>query len=208
MLGLTGGKENLPVSISRIASFKTMKQYKPLGRIKTALARSTCLEMTDNKHVRRRVALALSPKVKPSFDTDDTHKVLADKPWLTKAMLKPTGYEHDHAEPALTPEEYNQERECYNPDLPFALRIETAMQRYKARRKFHQENAHIFNHFLAFGGIETGPRQFTGGITKHDLEENTAQERAAITAIYHVPERVLDKTKWAVDFAGIAQGFL
>jgi len=65
MLGLTGGSENWPVSISRICGFYKMRQYKPLTQVKASLRKSTFLEFTDNKHIKRRVPLSIQPKVTP-----------------------------------------------------------------------------------------------------------------------------------------------
>lgn len=73
MLALTGGAENWPVSISRISGFYKMRQYKPLSQVKASLRKSTLLEFTDNKHIRRRVPLAIEPTVTPEAIEEMKH---------------------------------------------------------------------------------------------------------------------------------------
>jgi len=63
MLALTRGSENWPVSVSRISGFYKMRQYKPHSQVKESLRKSTFLEFTDSKHIRRRVPLAIKPTV-------------------------------------------------------------------------------------------------------------------------------------------------
>ena len=87
-------------------------------------------------------------------------------------------------------------------------RIETAIQQYRARRKFHTDTAYIFSEFLSYGGIESTPRQFSGGLSEKDLQERDAAEIAAMTATHIVPRAVQDETKWEVDFGAVAKGFL
>ena len=127
---------------------------------------------------------------------------------LTWRQLKPTGFEENYADAPITPAEYATERELYDPSISFASRIETAIQRYRARRKFHSDTAYVFGEFLRFGGIETGQKQFSGGIDKADIKDKSASEIAAMAAVDLVSEAVLDGSKWEVDFPAIAQGFL
>lgn len=209
LLGLCGGKENLPISINRISGFGKMRRFKPKSRIREALRRSTFLVMPDDKHVQRRHALTIEPRVEPARSYEQEHaSTIADKPWMTKALLKPTGFEPSFADAPLTPQAAEAERVAYHLSVSFASRIQTAIQRYRARRKLHQLNASILSTFLAYGGIETGPRQFTGGLGQQDLEDRSAEDIAALTAIDFVPDYVRDETKWVVDFAGITRGFL
>ena len=247
MLGLTGGAENWPVSISRISGFYKMRQYKPLTQVKASLRKSTFLEFTDNKHIRRRVPLAIEPTVKPEMIAEMKHLQLQEKtkgnpdkqnkhdiqytqstqekPRMTKAMvsdqtidyrntgtdinkLEPTGFEENFADAPVTPAEYATNRNLYDPSISFATRIETAIQRYRARRKFHVETARIFSEFLSFGGIDSTQKQFTGRLTKADLAALEPEDVAAMTGIDVVREAVLSNEKWEVDFVAVANGFL
>lgn len=177
-----------------------------MAQVKESLRRSTFLELVDNKHIRRRSPLKVKPTVQADMMPEQPAK---DKPWLTKGMLKPTGFEANFADAPLTPAEFAVEKDLYDPEISFETRIETAIQRYRSRRKFHQGTAHIFNAFLSFGGIESSPRQFTGGISKEDLEERDASEIAAMLAQDFVSQDVINHgDKWEVDFAAVARGFL
>jgi len=96
----------------------------------------------------------------------------------------------------------------YHNSISFATRIETGIQQYRGRRKFHADTAYIFSAFLSYGGIEASPKQFSGGLSKKDLDERDAAEIAAMAATHIVPEAVQDDMKWEVDFAAVAKGFL
>lgn len=111
MLGLTGGAENLPVSISRIFGFFEMRKYKPMSQIRASLRKSTFLEFTDNKHIKRRVPLAIAPTVEPEVIEDVKRKtaearqqdkqakqqVDQDGPRLSKAMVSWLNANHRQA---------------------------------------------------------------------------------------------------------------
>lgn len=131
---------------------------------------------------------------------------------LMQRQIRPTGFEEFYADAPITPQQAAEEAEMYDPSIPFAERIEVAIQRYKARRKFHQDMAHIWTMFVKFGGIRTGPKQFTGGLTKEDYEEHTAAEISRMTATEHAGDDKWDldgpEAKWMVDFEGVAKGFL
>ncbi|KAF2148931.1 hypothetical protein K461DRAFT_232523 [Myriangium duriaei CBS 260.36] len=218
MLEVTGGSLNKPVSITRICNLPELRQYRPGSLIKSALRKSAFLEFTDNKHIRRRVPLTLQPTVESAV-IDDPHsqkdmavrpgQSLTDlsKPWLTKGMLKPTGFEPYFADAPITPAEYTTERELYDSDMAFETRIETAIQRYLSRRKFHPENKSIFELFLTYGGIDCRARQFTGGLSKEDIDSMDAAEIAAAKANHFVASHVEQSEDWIVDFAGVARGF-
>ena len=217
MLALTGGEANKPVSISRISGFPKMRQYKPLSRIKQALKLSTSLELTDAKHIRRRLPLAIPPNVEPAnLEAEAAAAVqpgqsLVDpaRPWLTKGMLKPTGFEEYFVDGPITPADYVHDRELYDTHKLFEERIEYAIQQYCSRRKFHSDIRHIFDAFMAYGGIDSRPRQFTGGLGAQDYDGMDASEIAASRATHFVAAHVEKQdSKWVVDFAGVARGVL
>jgi Argonaute siRNA chaperone (ARC) complex subunit Arb1 len=126
----------------------------------------------------------------------------------TFLQLKPTGFEEDHCDPPITPEEAKDEEQMYAPSNPFSERIEIAIQRYSAKRTFHQDYMNAFNSFMKFGGIDTGPRQFTGRFKKEDLEKMDAAQIALAKATHFAGEDKDDPQKWAVDFQGIAKAYL
>ena len=83
-----------------------------------------------------------------------------------------------------------------------------AIERFKSRRKFHSKHTRHFNKFLKFGGFEAGERQFGGPLGPEDFEDMDAFEIARTKATHHVGDEKLDVGKWAVDFEGIAKGYL
>ena len=81
------------------------------------------------------------------------------------------------------------------------------MQRFFARRKLDYETSRLLDRFLAFGGVETGPRQFAR-TDYAALKEMDPSERALALATHHVSWEKNDPELWAVDFHGIAQAYL
>ncbi|KAH0046561.1 hypothetical protein KCU72_g9632, partial [Aureobasidium melanogenum] len=215
LLDKIGGKENKPVEIKKICQFPKMRKYKPYRSVVESLKKSTMLEVIDNKYIKRRVPLTIEPmapeEVKAVLEEEQKKKGInrppPDQPWMTKAMMKPTGFEEFYADAPVTPAAFEEEQSLYDKDISFETRIETAIQRYRARRKFHQQTAQVFNKFMTYGGIECGPKMF-GGSDNRDLAEMDAAEIAAVTAIHFVSEDVLYTDRWEVDFAGVAKGFL
>ncbi|EHL02546.1 hypothetical protein GLAREA_01868 [Glarea lozoyensis ATCC 20868] len=130
--------------------------------------------------------------------------------------VKPNGFEEFYADPPITPEEAIEERhDLYSPTRPFPDRIQTCIQRYRARRKLDEIKANCFNKYLILGGIESTNKAFTGGaLDDETLATTTADEIAAIQATdfvrpgnkkYYDPA---ESDKWIVDWEGVAKGFL
>ncbi|KAK7981370.1 argonaute siRNA chaperone complex subunit Arb1 [Apiospora saccharicola] len=159
-------------------------------------------------------------------DVTDDVKDLAledDKPKKKKKPRKKTGkkrrhitgFEENFCDPPVTPAEASEEKQLYAPQIPFAERIEECIQRYRQKRKVHQRNAHIFDRYFFFGGIQSGPRQF-GGMDADAIREATTDEIRQMTATdfiqsgasgakYYHPK---DAEDWVVDFEGVVKGFL
>ncbi|TGO57886.1 hypothetical protein BOTNAR_0192g00090 [Botryotinia narcissicola] len=125
-----------------------------------------------------------------------------------KKTQSPTGFEEFYADPPLTPVEYEEECDIYHE------RIETCIQRYRARRKFDSTRANILTKYFALGSIESGTKSFNGGLDQETLDNSTAAEIAAIQATdfvrasnakYYDPS---DTENWVVDWEGVAKGFL
>ncbi|KAA8571115.1 hypothetical protein EYC84_000464 [Monilinia fructicola] len=123
----------------------------------------------------------------------------------------PTGFEEFYADPPLTPDEYDEERDIYDEGRPLD---EHGIQRYRARRKLDSVRSNILTKYFALGGIEAGTKTFNGGLDKETLENSTAAEIAAIQATdfvrssnakYYDPS---DTENWVVDWEGIVRGFL
>lgn len=86
-------------------------------------------------------------------------------------------------------------------------RIEIAIQRFKKKRRMHEKYAQIFNKWMHFGGVECGPRMFSG-LSNKDMGGMDAEEIARATASHNVPWDREDTKKWEVDFVGVGEGFL
>ncbi|KAI9836641.1 MAG: hypothetical protein M1819_001275 [Sarea resinae] len=118
-----------------------------------------------------------------------------------KGASKPTGFEEYYVDAPLTPAEFEEERNIYDP------RIEACIQRYKAKRNFDSERKNMFDKYMTLGGINTEPKMFTGGLADADLEEKDARDIAGMTATTHVGEDKQDTSVWAVDFEAVVKGF-
>ncbi|KAL7806833.1 Argonaute complex, subunit Arb1 [Trichoderma aethiopicum] len=125
------------------------------------------------------------------------------------------GFEEYFADPPMTPAEAMQEKqEIYAPDIPFERRIESCIQRFRSRRRIQARRATYLNDYLFLGGVDTNPSAYTG-LDQKDLKQLTPAQRREATArdvVYEgsgAGDRFYDgdKTKWAVDFAGVAAGF-
>jgi hypothetical protein len=120
-----------------------------------------------------------------------------------------------YADPPITPDEYNEEiHDIYHHSRDFIERIEQCIQRYRARRKLDSYKANIFNKYLTLGGIDCSIKAFTGALDKDTMEASTAGEIASIQARDYIRAgnpKFYDPNNsvyWAVDFEGVAKGFL
>ncbi|EME40547.1 hypothetical protein DOTSEDRAFT_177599 [Dothistroma septosporum NZE10] len=206
------------VSLSTIMGFKKMRAFKPPARVKAALSLSNdTFEVWNNKFIRRKKPLqnraVVMPKVDPSREATAQ---MIEKPWMTKAMFKPTGFEKDFVEGPLTPAEHETERKLFDPEEAFTERIQHAVTRYTSRRKMHQNTVKLFGSFITFGGFTGGQAMFTGGLSKADLEEYDKDQIEAMKARYVVSDAVLDGiyedqeggATWFVDFEAVAKSYL
>ncbi|KAI9827181.1 MAG: hypothetical protein M1832_005318 [Thelocarpon impressellum] len=125
---------------------------------------------------------------------------------------KPSGFEDNYADAPITPAEFHEEiNDIYHPDRSFSDRIERSIQRYRAKRKFDPERKDIFDKYLTIGGIDTGPKMFSGGVDPKNLDDKDAEDIATMAATdvistYNVTAGK-DGTNWIVDFEGVAKCF-
>lgn len=219
LLALTGNDGNGPVNISEICGFRMMRKYRPLSAVTSVLATSDKLEVIDNKQIKRRYPLTMPLTVQPKrHDNKLQVQPLADKPHLTKKMLKPTGFEEDFIEGPIEPSLYKKEREWYHPSLSIDTRIEKAVQRFAIKRTFHQATKRVFDAWMLFGGINNRPRQFQGDVDftsaeydKYDKEEIADRSnRYAVneSVTYGLGEIGTAGTTWVVGFEDVAKAFL
>jgi hypothetical protein len=138
--------------------------------------------------------------------------ILTANPYLSKGMLKPTGFEYNYTEPELSAEERKVELEYYSVENSICERVETAVLRYKMNRKFHQDTLRTFHAFLNFAGFDERPSGFTGGTTKEEAEGLSKEEQARRKQVNYMSKEVaqsIEKAdgKWVVDFVGVTKGF-
>ncbi|PVI03560.1 hypothetical protein DM02DRAFT_247412 [Periconia macrospinosa] len=227
LLKCCGGRENLPVSISRTCGFKKMRGFKPKRDVVAALRKSPFLVVSDDgKMISRKIPLKGPCALDPDFYNDDeiaydprvripaVHPVpllpqrkIENPDGISKNMLKPTGFEDTYAEGPITPAEAEEENAMYSLDKPFVERIELAIQRFKQKRRMHEMYALVFSKWMRFGGVDSGPRMF-GAVTKQQMAEMNAEEIARATANHNVPWDRADEKHWVVDFNGVAKAFL
>ena len=88
-------------------------------------------------------------------------------------------------------------------------RIETAIQRFIAKRRFTSVFKHLFDKYLMHGGIEAGPKMF-GGLDPDALKTKNAAEIAEMAATHYVDSNKVDAIDsiHVVDFEGCLKSFL
>jgi hypothetical protein len=92
-------------------------------------------------------------------------------------------------------------------------RIESCIQRYRARRRFDSERKDVFDKYLTLGGIDTGPKMFGGGLDPDTLAERDAGQISDLAAIDSVGRDKHDASTgasdmWTVDFVAVTKCFL
>ena len=89
-------------------------------------------------------------------------------------------------------------------------RIEVAIQRYSAKRNLDSARKNVFDKWMAYGGVDTGPKMFSGGLDLNTISDKTAAEIRTLTATHAVGQDKGDvgESEYMVDFEGVAKGFL
>ncbi|KAG2204090.1 hypothetical protein INT46_011102 [Mucor plumbeus] len=94
----------------------------------------------------------------------------------------------------------------FDPEKPLSQRVEYAIWKYRNNHKFTESRRAIFDNYLKFGGIKTGPNMFLGRATSADTPDDpdaAIDFEAAKTAIDIVPDELEDGVE--VNFAEVAQ---
>ena len=203
LLAKCGGHQNEPVSLKVICGFPRMKSYKPYSRVVHALRKSTKLEVVDSKFVRRLEPLTLPLQVEP----DGRETARREQKVTAKASSQLTDFEGYYADAPVTPELYQKERDLYDTSNAFSDRIEKAVQRFLAKRKFQNDAHKVLDKFLKFGGVVMQPR-ISGQMSKEDLEGYTAEEIAEIMAVYWCHEDVGNPKLFRINVVGVPMAFL
>ncbi|GBB83476.1 hypothetical protein RclHR1_01020017 [Rhizophagus clarus] len=98
----------------------------------------------------------------------------------------------------------DDEDRLYDPSKSLTYRVEIAVQKYKKNRKFNSTRNQVFNSYLRFGGISTGPKSFLGqdGLDNADAD---AEEIAARRATDYIED---DADDMEVNFSYIVRVYL
>jgi hypothetical protein len=91
-------------------------------------------------------------------------------------------------------------------EKPLSQRVEYAIWKYRKNHKFSEEKKAIFDNYLKFGGIKTGPNMFLGRATSADTPDDpeaVMDFEAAKSAIDYVPDELEDGVE--VNFTEVAQ---
>ncbi|KAK6408801.1 hypothetical protein LTR95_018384, partial [Oleoguttula sp. CCFEE 5521] len=207
------------VSWKQISSWGRMRQFSgPTSQVRDAIRGSKILEVVNNKFIRRRIPYDMAKaKVDPAIraqELADSKKnvVLAANPHLTKGMLRVTNFEHDYVNPALTPEERRANEEDYSTDNSFCYRMELAIVRYLKKRRGHEKVNLLFDDYLDYCGIHKDFSQFTGGMSKAEIEWLSKDEIETRNMKHFVLDEARESIDagdgtWFVNFPGTLRGF-
>ena len=68
----------------------------------------------------------------------------------------------------------------------------------------------VFDKWMVYGGVDAGPKMFSGGLDAATISNSTAAEIRTLTATHAVGEDKSDvgESDYVVDFEGVAKGFL
>lgn len=145
-----------------------------------------------------------------SLGGDGAKKRRKKKPKSKRGLNAPTGFEEYYVDAPLTPAEHEEEQDLYHQSLPFRERIETAIQRYSAKRNLDSVRKNLFDKWLSYGGIDTGPKMFGGGLDAKTLSDKNAAEIREITATQYVGEDKGDgpDSEYVVDFVNVVKAFV
>ena len=105
----------------------------------------------------------------------------------------------------VKPDEYDEEKKLYDPSKPITERLQIAVQKYHSRRKFDHLRKQVFDKYMAYGRMKSGPNPFTGGHSEKD-PSLTADDIARLKA-QHFFEGDVEETS-DVNFNLVAKGFL
>ncbi|PGH01779.1 hypothetical protein AJ79_07827 [Helicocarpus griseus UAMH5409] len=116
----------------------------------------------------------------------------------SRGKKKGTGFEEYAVDGPITPAEYEANRGRYD------SRLETAIQRFQAKRNMNSDRRNVFIKYMSYGGVDVGPKMFEGNDVR-DLMDKDAEDILTATAQASVPE---NRVGWDVDFEMVAKGFL
>ncbi|OAX78554.1 hypothetical protein ACJ72_07136 [Emergomyces africanus] len=105
----------------------------------------------------------------------------------SRGKKKGTGFEEYVADGPLTVTEYEENKNRYDRSLPAIRRLETAIQRFQAKRRMNEDRRNVFTKYMSFGGVDVGPKMFEGN-DQRDFKDKDAEDILHTTAQSTVPE--------------------
>ncbi|KAB8342836.1 hypothetical protein FH972_022434 [Carpinus fangiana] len=229
LLAQISGSKNMPVPVQTIRDFPSMKKYHSLQILLDALKESdtvNAIELNGVWYLHRHSPFPMElhevlehqktlKKAQKQARKPRTAKVRLASPLSSPCLAntispqaKPTGFEDFYADAPLTPAAHAAERALYDSDAAsLPMRLETAIQQFARRRTFTPAHRRVWLRWMAFGGVDSGPRQFTG-VDNATLRDMTRREAAEVLATDFLTADARDPGKMELDFAGVARAFL
>lgn len=215
------------LELKHILGFPKMRRFKPKTAVIAALRQSHFLNVSvDSKRISRKI-----PYVWADSDIDSDYEEreaewkqqhanrtqgrpkpnipgISAKP--VAGMDKPTGFEEGYNDGPITPDEYAEERQTYDPDEPIQERLSIAVHRFSTRRKFHQNYALIFTAFMKYGGVDGRGNAFASGdVTTEELQNMAPGQIAHLKSTFDIGnDKDPEEGIWTLDFEHVCKGFL
>ncbi|KAK6821724.1 hypothetical protein RU639_007839 [Aspergillus parasiticus] len=111
---------------------------------------------------------------------------------------KPTGFEEYYVDVPIIPKEYEEEKALYD------IRIEAAILRYQNSRRIEPDRREVFMRYLAYGGVDVGPKMFTG-VDEQELQQLDSEQALIAKGQASIRQEC---TKLTVDFNTVVKGYL
>ncbi|KAI9728239.1 MAG: hypothetical protein M1828_004700 [Chrysothrix sp. TS-e1954] len=198
LLGKMRGRRNRPVPVKIIHTFRKMQQYQPLQAVIAAL------HECNNVDLVKETGLWCVQRKTPFV----SEEVLGHTATFKPSKMKPTGFEEFYADGPMTAVDAQHEESLYHGSRSVTERIETALQRYQAKRKFSNRPRNVFDKWLRYGGVDAGQKMFSGGLDPAFVEDSSKAEIAAMTATTYLGDDKQLDGQWTVAFDEVASSFL
>ncbi|KAL8867447.1 MAG: hypothetical protein Q9174_005661, partial [Haloplaca sp. 1 TL-2023] len=194
-----GDDDEQPEPVPRVARTRSTEENHPTPSINDVVAHQ------ETKAVQEQPATqgSLDTKNSAEMGVSEVKKKKKNKKSKSKRGLNaPTGFEEFYVDAPVTPAEHEEELEMYD------SRIEIAIQRFFSRRNMDPIKKDVFDKYMAFGGISSGPKQFSGGLSKADMSDMNATDIALMKAIHFVDlDRYSTEENYVVDFEACVKSF-
>ncbi|KKK22982.1 hypothetical protein AOCH_002690 [Aspergillus ochraceoroseus] len=111
---------------------------------------------------------------------------------------KPTGFEEYYVDAPMTVEEYDTEKELFD------VRMEDAFLRFQKKRRIENDRLEVFQKYLAYGGVDVGPKMFVGSDDR-DFKNMDSEQILLARGQTSIKD---DHSKLPVDFNAVVKGYL